>query len=79
MSFLSLHFKKCTNIPFCCLGNLYSTQASSGHLKCPTPPPTKNQSLSRKHSMELGLLSPAALSPMQSEYLSSHNHKAVTD
>uniref|UniRef100_A0A8C1VMD8 SPT20 homolog, SAGA complex component n=1 Tax=Cyprinus carpio TaxID=7962 RepID=A0A8C1VMD8_CYPCA len=46
-------------------GNLYSTQASSGHLKCPTPPPTKNQSLSRKHSMELGLLSPAALSPMQ--------------
>uniref|UniRef100_A0A8C1U0X2 SPT20 homolog, SAGA complex component n=1 Tax=Cyprinus carpio TaxID=7962 RepID=A0A8C1U0X2_CYPCA len=46
-------------------GNPYSTQASSGHLKCPTPPPTKNQSLSRKHSMELGLLSPAALSPMQ--------------
>uniref|UniRef100_A0A672PBJ9 SPT20 homolog, SAGA complex component n=1 Tax=Sinocyclocheilus grahami TaxID=75366 RepID=A0A672PBJ9_SINGR len=44
-------------------GNPYSTQASSGHLKCPTPPPTKNQSLSRKHSMELGLLSPAALSP----------------
>uniref|UniRef100_A0A8C2FP35 SPT20 homolog, SAGA complex component n=1 Tax=Cyprinus carpio TaxID=7962 RepID=A0A8C2FP35_CYPCA len=52
-------------------GNLYSTQASSGHLKCPTPPPTKNQSLSRKHSMELGLLSPAALSPMQSEYTTS--------
>lgn len=46
-------------------GNPYSTQASTGHLKCPTPPPTKNQSLSRKHSMELGLLSPAALSPMQ--------------
>ncbi|KAK7120705.1 hypothetical protein R3I94_020632 [Phoxinus phoxinus] len=46
-------------------GNLYSTQASSGHLKCPTPPPSKNQSLSRKHSMELSLLSPAALSPMQ--------------
>uniref|UniRef100_A0A8C1QA30 SPT20 homolog, SAGA complex component n=1 Tax=Cyprinus carpio TaxID=7962 RepID=A0A8C1QA30_CYPCA len=45
-------------------GNPYSTQASSGHLKCPTPPPTKNQSLSRKHSMELGLLSPAALSPI---------------
>uniref|UniRef100_A0A672N7H0 SPT20 homolog, SAGA complex component n=1 Tax=Sinocyclocheilus grahami TaxID=75366 RepID=A0A672N7H0_SINGR len=54
-----------TNTPSCCLGNPYSTQASSGHLKCPTPPPTKNQSLSRKHSMELGLLSPAALSPMQ--------------
>ncbi|XP_068080089.1 transcription factor SPT20 homolog isoform X8 [Danio rerio] len=46
-------------------GNPYSTQASSGHLKCPTPPPSKNQSLSRKHSIELGLLSPAALSPMQ--------------
>ncbi|XP_051973416.1 transcription factor SPT20 homolog isoform X3 [Xyrauchen texanus] len=46
-------------------GNPYSTQAPSGHLKCPTPPPSKNQSLSRKHSMELGLLSPAALSPMQ--------------
>lgn len=49
-------------------GNLYSTQAPSGHLKCPTPPPNKSQSLSRKHSIELGqvgLLSPAALSPMQ--------------
>ncbi|XP_016338590.1 transcription factor SPT20 homolog [Sinocyclocheilus anshuiensis] len=54
-----------TSTPSLCLGNPYSTQASSGHLKCPTPPPTKNQSLSRKHSMELGLLSPAALSPMQ--------------
>uniref|UniRef100_A0A673LWB4 Spt20-like SEP domain-containing protein n=1 Tax=Sinocyclocheilus rhinocerous TaxID=307959 RepID=A0A673LWB4_9TELE len=52
-------------------GNPYSTQASSGHLKCPTPPPTKNQSLSRKHSMELSLLSPAALSPMQSDTTSS--------
>uniref|UniRef100_A0A671RYL5 Transcription factor SPT20 homolog n=1 Tax=Sinocyclocheilus anshuiensis TaxID=1608454 RepID=A0A671RYL5_9TELE len=52
-------------------GNPYSTQASSGHLKCPTPPPTKNQLLSRKHSMELGLLSPAALSPMQSDTTSS--------
>uniref|UniRef100_A0A672N8P6 SPT20 homolog, SAGA complex component n=1 Tax=Sinocyclocheilus grahami TaxID=75366 RepID=A0A672N8P6_SINGR len=60
-----------TNTPSCCLGNPYSTQASSGHLKCPTPPPTKNQSLSRKHSMELGLLSPAALSPMQSDTTSS--------
>lgn len=52
------------------LGNPYSTQAPSGHLKCPTPPPSKSQSLSRKHSIELGqvgLLSPAALSPMQSE------------
>ncbi|XP_026797539.1 transcription factor SPT20 homolog isoform X3 [Pangasianodon hypophthalmus] len=49
-------------------GNPYSTQAPSGHLKCPTPPPNKSQSLSRKHSIELGqvgLLSPAALSPMQ--------------
>ncbi|XP_067290237.1 transcription factor SPT20 homolog isoform X2 [Pseudorasbora parva] len=46
-------------------GNPYSTQASSGHLKCPTPPPSKSQPLSRKHSMELSLLSPAALSPMQ--------------
>ncbi|KAM9455261.1 transcription factor SPT20 homolog isoform 2-T2 [Clarias gariepinus] len=49
-------------------GNPYSTQAPSGHLKCPTPPPSKSQSLSRKHSMELGqvgLLSPAALSPKQ--------------
>lgn len=52
------------------LGNPYSTQAPSGHMKCPTPPPSKSQSLSRKHSIELGqvgLLSPAALSPMQSE------------
>ncbi|XP_026857383.2 transcription factor SPT20 homolog isoform X1 [Electrophorus electricus] len=49
-------------------GNPYSTQAPSGHLKCPTPPPSKGQGLSRKHSVELsqvGLLSPAALSPMQ--------------
>uniref|UniRef100_A0A671PBA2 Spt20-like SEP domain-containing protein n=1 Tax=Sinocyclocheilus anshuiensis TaxID=1608454 RepID=A0A671PBA2_9TELE len=60
-----------TSTPSLCLGNPYSTQASSGHLKCPTPPPTKNQSLSRKHSMELGLLSPAALSPMQSDTTSS--------
>eukprot|EP00063_Salmo_salar_P010422 XP_013985257.1 PREDICTED: transcription factor SPT20 homolog [Salmo salar] len=67
-------------------GNLYSSsQATSGLLKCPTPPPgtgpgsVKPQSLSRKHSVELGqglqlggqlgqvgLLSPAALSPMGS-------------
>uniref|UniRef100_A0AAZ3QTQ6 Spt20-like SEP domain-containing protein n=1 Tax=Oncorhynchus tshawytscha TaxID=74940 RepID=A0AAZ3QTQ6_ONCTS len=75
-------------------GNLYSSaQATSGLLKCPTPPPgtgpgsAKPQSLSRKHSVELGqglqlggqlgqvgLLSPVALSPMgttQSEYLAS--------
>uniref|UniRef100_A0A8C7JW12 SPT20 homolog, SAGA complex component n=1 Tax=Oncorhynchus kisutch TaxID=8019 RepID=A0A8C7JW12_ONCKI len=75
-------------------GNLYSSaQATSGLLKCLTPPPgtgpgsAKPQSLSRKHSVELGqglqlggqlgqvgLLSPAALSPMastQSEYLTS--------
>ncbi|XP_052376311.1 transcription factor SPT20 homolog isoform X2 [Oncorhynchus keta] len=65
-------------------GNLYSSaQATSGLLKCPTPPPgtgpgsAKPQSLSRKHSVELGqglqlggqlgqvgLLSPVALSPM---------------
>uniref|UniRef100_A0A3P8TUS5 SPT20 homolog, SAGA complex component n=1 Tax=Amphiprion percula TaxID=161767 RepID=A0A3P8TUS5_AMPPE len=54
-------------------GNPYSSQ-TSGLLKCPTPPPAKSQSLNRKHSMELGqvgLLSPASLSPMsstQSEY-----------
>ncbi|XP_041725161.1 transcription factor SPT20 homolog isoform X2 [Coregonus clupeaformis] len=67
-------------------GNLYSSpQATSGLLKCPTPPPgtgpgsVKPQSLSRKHSLELGqglqvggqlgqvgLLSPAALSPLVS-------------
>ncbi|XP_031663708.1 transcription factor SPT20 homolog isoform X2 [Oncorhynchus kisutch] len=67
-------------------GNLYSSaQATSGLLKCLTPPPgtgpgsAKPQSLSRKHSVELGqglqlggqlgqvgLLSPAALSPMAS-------------
>uniref|UniRef100_A0A672GBQ5 Spt20-like SEP domain-containing protein n=1 Tax=Salarias fasciatus TaxID=181472 RepID=A0A672GBQ5_SALFA len=50
-------------------GNPYSSQATSGLLKCPTPPPAKSQSLSRKHSMELGqvgLLSPASLSPMGS-------------
>uniref|UniRef100_A0A8K9V7U2 Spt20-like SEP domain-containing protein n=1 Tax=Oncorhynchus mykiss TaxID=8022 RepID=A0A8K9V7U2_ONCMY len=52
-------------------GNLYSSaQATSGLLKCLTPPPgtgpgsAKPQSLSRKHSV--GLLSPAALSPMAS-------------
>lgn len=56
------------------LGNPYSSQTTSGLLKCPTPPPAKSQSLNRKHSMELGqvgLLSPASLSPMgssQSEY-----------
>ncbi|XP_037324319.2 transcription factor SPT20 homolog isoform X4 [Pungitius pungitius] len=50
-------------------GNLYSSQTTSGLLKCPTPPPAKSQSLNRKHSMELsqvGLLSPASLSPMGS-------------
>ncbi|CAL8265528.1 unnamed protein product [Merluccius merluccius] len=50
-------------------GNPYSSQATSGLLKCPTPPPVKNQSLTRKYSLELGqmgLLSPAALSPMTS-------------
>uniref|UniRef100_A0A8C4E025 SPT20 homolog, SAGA complex component n=1 Tax=Dicentrarchus labrax TaxID=13489 RepID=A0A8C4E025_DICLA len=56
-------------------GNPYSSQTTSGLLKCPTPPPAKSQSLNRKHSMELsqvGLLSPASLSPMgstQSEYI----------
>lgn len=47
-------------------GNPYSSQPTSGLLKCPTPPPAKSQSLNRKHSMELGqsgLLSPASLSP----------------
>uniref|UniRef100_A0A4W4EQE3 Spt20-like SEP domain-containing protein n=1 Tax=Electrophorus electricus TaxID=8005 RepID=A0A4W4EQE3_ELEEL len=60
-------------------GNPYSTQAPSGHLKCPTPPPSKGQGLSRKHSVELsqvGLLSPAALSPMQSECLAHLLHLA---
>ncbi|XP_038134731.1 transcription factor SPT20 homolog isoform X2 [Cyprinodon tularosa] len=51
-------------------GNSYSSQTTSGLLKCPTPPPpAKSQSLNRKHSMELsqvGLLSPASLSPMGS-------------
>uniref|UniRef100_A0A8C4E0Z0 SPT20 homolog, SAGA complex component n=1 Tax=Dicentrarchus labrax TaxID=13489 RepID=A0A8C4E0Z0_DICLA len=50
-------------------GNPYSSQTTSGLLKCPTPPPAKSQSLNRKHSMELsqvGLLSPASLSPMGS-------------
>uniref|UniRef100_A0A8C2ZYA5 SPT20 homolog, SAGA complex component n=1 Tax=Cyclopterus lumpus TaxID=8103 RepID=A0A8C2ZYA5_CYCLU len=50
-------------------GNTYSSQITSGLLKCPTPPPAKSQSLNRKHSMELsqvGLLSPASLSPMGS-------------
>ncbi|XP_043995954.1 transcription factor SPT20 homolog isoform X10 [Gambusia affinis] len=51
-------------------GNLYSSQTTSGLLKCPTPPPpAKSQTLNRKHSMELGqvgLLSPASLSPMGS-------------
>ncbi|XP_023198147.1 transcription factor SPT20 homolog isoform X3 [Xiphophorus maculatus] len=51
-------------------GNPYSSQTTSGLLKCPTPPPpAKSQTLNRKHSMELGqvgLLSPASLSPMGS-------------
>ncbi|XP_035998920.1 transcription factor SPT20 homolog isoform X1 [Fundulus heteroclitus] len=50
--------------------NPYSSQTTSGLLKCPTPPPpAKSQSLNRKHSMELGqvgLLSPASLSPLGS-------------
>ncbi|CAL9685190.1 unnamed protein product [Knipowitschia caucasica] len=49
--------------------NPYSSQNTSGLLKCPTPPPAKSQSLNRKHSIELGqmgLLSPASLSPMGS-------------
>ncbi|XP_068600396.1 transcription factor SPT20 homolog [Brachionichthys hirsutus] len=48
-------------------GNPYSSQTTSGLLKCPTPPPAKSQSLNRKHSVELGqlgLLSPASLSPL---------------
>ncbi|XP_061608321.1 transcription factor SPT20 homolog isoform X3 [Phyllopteryx taeniolatus] len=52
-------------------GNPYSSQTTSGLLKCPTPPPPAKgqQPLNRKHSMELGqvgLLSPASLSPMSS-------------
>ncbi|KAM6987169.1 transcription factor SPT20 homolog [Aplochiton taeniatus] len=54
-------------------GTLYSPQANSSLLKCPTPPPpglaNKSHTLSRKHSLELsqvGLLSPAALSPIGS-------------
>ncbi|XP_042165118.1 transcription factor SPT20 homolog isoform X2 [Oncorhynchus tshawytscha] len=55
-------------------GNLYSSaQATSGLLKCLTPPPgtgpgsAKPQSLSRKHSVELGQgLQLGALSPMAS-------------
>lgn len=50
-------------------GNLYMSQSTSSLLKCPTPPPSKGGSLSRKASLELtqsGLLSPAALSPMGS-------------
>ncbi|KAJ8266681.1 hypothetical protein GJAV_G00133420 [Gymnothorax javanicus] len=50
-------------------GNPFSSQPSGTHLKCPTPPPGKSQSLTRKHSMELsqaGLLSPAAVSPIGS-------------
>ncbi|KAJ8343241.1 hypothetical protein SKAU_G00305700 [Synaphobranchus kaupii] len=50
-------------------GNPFSSPPSGGHLKCPTPPPSKSQSLSRKHSLELsqaGLLSPVAVSPIGS-------------
>ncbi|XP_035289472.1 transcription factor SPT20 homolog isoform X2 [Anguilla anguilla] len=50
-------------------GNPFSSPPTTGHLKCTTPPPSKSQSLSRKHSMELsqsGLLSPAAVSPIGS-------------
>uniref|UniRef100_A0AAZ3RY49 Spt20-like SEP domain-containing protein n=1 Tax=Oncorhynchus tshawytscha TaxID=74940 RepID=A0AAZ3RY49_ONCTS len=82
-------------------GNSLSTEATSGLLKCPTPPPgtgpgsAKPQSLSRKHSVELGqglqlggqlgqvgLLSPVALSPMgttQSEYLHPLFHPSPPD
>lgn len=66
-----LALKDCAafNCHLSCLGNPYSSQPTSGLLKCPTPPPAKSQSLNRKHSMELsqsGLLSPASLSPMGS-------------
>ncbi|XP_023661051.1 transcription factor SPT20 homolog isoform X2 [Paramormyrops kingsleyae] len=50
-------------------GTPYSSQTSSGQLKCTTPPPSKAQPLTRKHSLELGqvgLVSPAALSPLGS-------------
>ncbi|XP_071661093.1 transcription factor SPT20 homolog isoform X8 [Patagioenas fasciata] len=52
-------------------GNIFSAQQSSGHLKSPTPPPPppKPPGLSRKQSMDLnqvGMLSPAAMSPASS-------------
>ncbi|XP_057177968.1 transcription factor SPT20 homolog isoform X2 [Triplophysa rosa] len=53
-------------------GNLYNTQASSGHLKCPTPPPTKNQSLSRKHSMEHGSGTPKPSTPTNTPCSTPH-------
>uniref|UniRef100_A0A667YRL2 SPT20 homolog, SAGA complex component n=1 Tax=Myripristis murdjan TaxID=586833 RepID=A0A667YRL2_9TELE len=33
-------------------GNPYSSQTTSGLLKCPTPPPAKSQPLNRKHSLD---------------------------
>ncbi|XP_073439345.1 transcription factor SPT20 homolog isoform X3 [Dendrobates tinctorius] len=47
-------------------GNIFSPQQSGGHLKSTTPPPSKPPSISRKQSVDLnqvGMLSPAAMSP----------------
>ncbi|CAG00434.1 unnamed protein product, partial [Tetraodon nigroviridis] len=52
-------------------GNLYSSQTTSGLLKCPTPPPAKSQALNRKHSMELGQSQsqPTLLTPFAQQQL----------
>ncbi|XP_048358516.1 transcription factor SPT20 homolog isoform X6 [Sphaerodactylus townsendi] len=58
-------------------GNIFSPQQSSGHLKCPTPPPPhpKPPGVSRKQDPnQLGLLSPAVLSPACSSQRTSSSH-----
>ncbi|KAL1777755.1 transcription factor SPT20-like isoform X11 [Sigmodon hispidus] len=55
-------------------GNYFTAQQASSFLKSPTPPPSSKPSLSRKSSVELsqvGMLSPAALSPASSSQRST--------
>ncbi|XP_064908280.1 transcription factor SPT20 homolog isoform X21 [Columba livia] len=65
-------------------GNIFSAQQSSGHLKSPTPPPppSKPPGLSRKQSMDLnqvGMLSPAAMSPASSSQSSPFGLKNASN
>ncbi|XP_075448196.1 transcription factor SPT20 homolog isoform X12 [Ascaphus truei] len=57
-------------------GHLFSSQQASGHLKSTTSPPSKPPGISRKQSADhnqIGLLSPAALSPASSSQRTTSN------